>query len=746
MKRLIFFVIGCICYYCLYAQNIDQITSINYNKEIITYAQWNGAIATYNDRLFVRTNSSFHEFLILENGDLERIFHLDTMPMRNVPLLISEDRLFMFYEIDRLPSRHFMMIFDLSTVPLNHLETIEFEIGNLGSAVLDGDYIYISDMSTFGFKMNKNTYEIERYINGLAGYYDIKDDLLVRSRNVLTPEYQREYYIQFYDISQADDYNPFGVLINEINFSELFGLNKSPGKKEIKDGKLYVMCWDLFVVFDISDLNNIEILFYYSDGTANEHRYMNGIMYDDLFITSYDRGIKIFDISIASNPVLIHQETYYTSGFYYGIAVHDDKLYLNGRDSLYIIDLLDNFNVLSTFGRSLHSVSIKNGYITEYTANSTSLIMYSAIDDDPEIIVINPPYQPEETSIGSFGVFGDYLYLHAITNTFYELLIYSFPAGELQQIIDIPFRANYLKVFDDYIILSESGQSTGTEYNYIYQISENSLVYIGEFPGNMSHFTEYEDSEYLVYFYNNNVFFRDVNSPLSILHTYNIAFPETRTPTHHIKKGVICFENMFEYFFYSYDNDLELLTNIHYFNFPPTNYRSVNHFNGYSSVNGSFGSNEVVYYRSDLDGLYQIGNYEFEGSVISSYFFPEQNKLVVRKNSSIHLYDITYTTVDTEDEVLINNKPILFNNYPNPFNPSTTISYSLQHASNLRVDIYNIKGQKVKSLVNEHKPAGKHSVTWHGTDDSGNAVGSGIYFYRMEAEGYVETKKMVLMK
>ena len=62
------------------------------------------------------------------------------------------------------------------------------------------------------------------------------------------------------------------------------------------------------------------------------------------------------------------------------------------------------------------------------------------------------------------------------------------------------------------------------------------------------------------------------------------------------------------------------------------------------------------------------------------------------------------------------------------------------------MEIYNIKEQKVKSLLNEYRSAGDHKIVWDGKDEKGNDVGNGIYFYKMETEGYVETKKMVLMK
>jgi uncharacterized repeat protein (TIGR01451 family) len=85
-------------------------------------------------------------------------------------------------------------------------------------------------------------------------------------------------------------------------------------------------------------------------------------------------------------------------------------------------------------------------------------------------------------------------------------------------------------------------------------------------------------------------------------------------------------------------------------------------------------------------------------------------------------------------------------NYPNPFNPTTTVYFSLKQDSQVRVDIYNILGQKVKTLVSERLKAGNHGYRWNGKDDSGRSVSSGIYFYRMNAGSYSSTAKMVLMK
>ena len=85
-------------------------------------------------------------------------------------------------------------------------------------------------------------------------------------------------------------------------------------------------------------------------------------------------------------------------------------------------------------------------------------------------------------------------------------------------------------------------------------------------------------------------------------------------------------------------------------------------------------------------------------------------------------------------------------NYPNPFNPVTTIQYSLKEQSKVKLVIYNTLGQKVKELVTGLKNAGLHFAKWNGENSFGRKVASGIYFYRIEAGNYINTKKMVLMK
>jgi hypothetical protein len=113
-------------------------------------------------------------------------------------------------------------------------------------------------------------------------------------------------------------------------------------------------------------------------------------------------------------------------------------------------------------------------------------------------------------------------------------------------------------------------------------------------------------------------------------------------------------------------------------------------------------------------------------------------------------WDSLYTGVkwiegSTEEE----NKPTAFllsQNYPNPFNPVTNFKLSLPKASHVKMEIFNIVGQRVRTLLDEDMRAGVFVVDWDGKDDKGVSVSSGVYFYRVVAGNFSDIKKMVLLR
>ena len=102
--------------------------------------------------------------------------------------------------------------------------------------------------------------------------------------------------------------------------------------------------------------------------------------------------------------------------------------------------------------------------------------------------------------------------------------------------------------------------------------------------------------------------------------------------------------------------------------------------------------------------------------------------------------------VSNEDEVYPVLATELKGNIPNPFNPSTTILYDILEPCAVKLDIYNARGQKIRTLINEAKATGHHSVVFDGKDDRGQSIASGVYFYRFTAGKYTATRKMLLME
>jgi hypothetical protein len=114
-------------------------------------------------------------------------------------------------------------------------------------------------------------------------------------------------------------------------------------------------------------------------------------------------------------------------------------------------------------------------------------------------------------------------------------------------------------------------------------------------------------------------------------------------------------------------------------------------------------------------------------------------------NSKIELRPYEFTTICFGNPVTPT-KFTLSGNYPNPFNPTTTISYSIPQDGNVELIVYNIRGQKVKTLISGTQPTGDYNVTWNGKDENDRSVSSGLYLYKLRSSGKTAVKKMLLLK
>jgi len=111
--------------------------------------------------------------------------------------------------------------------------------------------------------------------------------------------------------------------------------------------------------------------------------------------------------------------------------------------------------------------------------------------------------------------------------------------------------------------------------------------------------------------------------------------------------------------------------------------------------------------------------------------------------------NFTINPTEVKDETGVRDKPpefTLLQNYPNPLNQSTKIEFTLPHSGFVSLNIYDLLGRKVRTLVSENLTPGYKSVLWDGKDDSGKEAASGIYFYQLKVRDYSEAKKLVLLK
>jgi len=180
-------------------------------------------------------------------------------------------------------------------------------------------------------------------------------------------------------------------------------------------------------------------------------------------------------------------------------------------------------------------------------------------------------------------------------------------------------------------------------------------------------------------------------------------------------------------------------------------------FSGFINVEGfdltlTFDTNERLLYGdvgAVLDANISTDNYETVQVVITDHDGNEKvYDLEALQQLGLHqqMAVVNNITTSTDNEIVAPEVFTLHQNYPNPFNPETSISYDLPEDSFVSVSVYDMRGTLIKTLVNDVQSSGYKTLKWNGTNDKGQKVSAGLYLYRIEAEGFTDTKKMALIK
>ncbi|KAA3606901.1 MAG: T9SS C-terminal target domain-containing protein [Calditrichaeota bacterium] len=174
-------------------------------------------------------------------------------------------------------------------------------------------------------------------------------------------------------------------------------------------------------------------------------------------------------------------------------------------------------------------------------------------------------------------------------------------------------------------------------------------------------------------------------------------------------------------------------------------YRKIGNGNYFQIASFKSNSELVGALNSTTSNSYSfVDNSEFRNGETYTYYISdvETNGVETKHEESAQSVkfildgEVTQTKLDYE----------LAQNFPNPFNPSTTINFQIKKDQRVKLQVYNLNGQLVKELVNEKMNKGSHSVNWNGTDQNGNQVSSGTYFYKLTSGTFTQTNKMILLK
>jgi hypothetical protein len=126
---------------------------------------------------------------------------------------------------------------------------------------------------------------------------------------------------------------------------------------------------------------------------------------------------------------------------------------------------------------------------------------------------------------------------------------------------------------------------------------------------------------------------------------------------------------------------------------------------------------------------------------VASIYNPGPGEVYLESQTQL----VNYQYISPNND-LVNVPGMALSNYPNPFNPNTTVQFELKAAGETTLSVYNIKGQVVKTLINQSMPSGAHKINWDGRDNHDTPCSSGIYYLRLDNEHRTQLRKMLLIK
>ena len=732
---------------------ISEITVISNGVMFAEYDIYSGAVLRYENRIIARSLYKITEYNILDDGLLYESYFHETKNSGGGYNFIDGDKYYFVKKISYIyNSSYHVTVFDLTQSPMKMITTFDTNVTSSyeTSIYFTESHFMITDfLNKRVVCINKNTYIIDGFIDGTenhlyAGKSVVKDNYLIQGVTY-DSEQGSITFLRFYNM--VDLHNNKMDLVCEVE------LEKSTDHDLINlqmQGDLLIVTQTSGVfIIDISDVLNPMIIHNLKLNKAVR----NAIYTENMIIVTYlyENLMEVFEYKGDENYESVHNKIPYFLNSSSCILMVNNFLYWNNGYGFNVYDISDNFKQIKEYGNFDRSQTFPNTndiYFIKDSQATHTIDIYSILDAS---IITNIKFD-QLTEILYLKIKGEMLYItkaerinnvwqyafdiyrienkQAIlltTQPLYEFVGGRFFVGDKRVFIDL-WRGNRIRVYD---------------------INDNyELINMTEYTGTMQLTMTNPPDDHIFTYNGNNVTLRSQDDFNDIIVSGNISMKDQYL--WYYGENYFFIINTLEgrYAVYNYSIEKGNI-NLHYrFAHSPESY--IYPFNQIITKNATHIDKSIYY--TIIDGqVTEIGEKFDNRAVLQTFFFPEKKKMVQIAGSGIWVYDFDYKVSETDvvSELLPTG---LIGNYPNPFNPTTAIKFRAGNLefgainSHVQINIFNIKGQKVRSLVNEVYPVGEHVIVWNGKDDNGDTIPSGIYLCKMTSAGYNSVIKMLLVK
>lgn len=554
--------------------------------------------------------------------------------------------------------------------------------------------------------------------------------------------------IKIFDISQINDPVLLGEYIDDFYNLDSFAVHNE---------KIYIADWGGLYEIDVSDPTSPSFIAM----NPNFLLPQNISIHDDiLYLCDFFYGFSMFDIQNINDPILIN--TYSTPREAIHYAAQGDILYLlDWSYGLQVVDMDDSINPYEIC-RYFDEFSYVEGF--DFTDD---FIYYADMINGLGIYERNNPTEPIYLTGDEMGTniiyINNLVYLSYRTGSNFSvgIKIYDVSNPESPVLINTLIAENYqTKIIGDHLFFKN-----GIYTVRFYDISDLANPVFINYIYNSHQIVNYQIKDDLLF-----ATLYDPYNNINGIEIYDISDLENPESISYIQldyeiHDLSVFQNVLYagyynlgwygsasgYFIIDFSDPYNPVIVNEFYVHSLGNNRGV----GFGSINCNLSGNNLViadnrsnriltYDAEDITN--PILQNEFRWNLQTSTIYFDGENLILN-NWVNGITELDWNQFLPVNEDVIDAKEILLTNYPNPFNPTTTISFSIPNESNISISIYNIKGQKIKSLVTESFEIGNHSIIWNGDDESGKAVSSGVYLYKLSVNGDTDIiKKCMLLK